>query len=177
MAYAASSVLATAAAKFSFIPKWKAAPVALALIVIVAGTIRNVDRYQYNSSITRENWEAMHQIGKASADMVLISGAGKLMIGPVYPDLCASAHYMGWGRTGFVRNVDEDVPAEVAEAIEPGGAEEPNTILVLGQSKAEFDTYYPSWSALLGTYFDHDGDISGPSIWAGHYTRKEATGG
>lgn len=174
IAYAASFILTRISGRFSVVPKWKAIPIALALIIIVAGTIRNVDTYHYNTSITDRNWAALHQIRDTNADLLLMSLFGEIVVRPVYPDLYASAYSMGTGKTGFLRWKDEEVPSEIAEAIQSGsGPETVSTILVIHPRKYGFDLYYPSWSALLNTYFDLTSEIQGPTIWGGYYTRKE----
>ena len=170
-AFAASSVLTRIMASFRGMLTWKAVPVILALAILAAGTIRNVNQYRYNTDITDRNWAALHQIKNTNADLVLISGSGMFKIQAIYPDLYASGYDMGWGKTGVFRSFDDTVPHEVVEAIEsPQG---PRTVLVIWLSKARLDAYYPSWSTLLAAYFDYQGDITGPSIAAAHYTRKE----
>ena len=113
MAYAAYSVISRFIGRFSAVLRLKAIPFVLALIIIVAGTVCNVKQLHYNTGITVTNWAALHQIGEAKADLVLIGGNAIPAVEPVYPDLFASAHIMGWVGGGSL-----PVPPDIVDIIE-----------------------------------------------------------
>jgi len=179
LGYAISSLVGWGMAKVPRIQplaQSRALPVMIAVVVLASGIAYNVHQCRHHLTITNENQTALREIGGTSADLVLVSGYGRVFVKPMYPDLYARAYDMGMGKSGsgFVREPDESVPTEVARVITGTDGVLEDTLLVVDVSMDHWLDEYPSWAELVVEQFDMSSEIVAPDIWSGCYTRKQA---
>lgn len=139
-----------------------------AVVILIAGGVMSVERYNSFASARKSNYQALDLLRSQKADLILSDSYMMPVLSARAPEVYEHLHSMGW-RTFWEENV---VPPELVDMIT--GLKQPQpvaSILVILRHK-DITRDFPRWNTLLNTYFNLDTDLEAPNIWVGLYRRK-----
>jgi hypothetical protein len=170
--YGASLVLSAIWTRLEFLRRSKLVPVILALLIVVLGTTFNIRYWHTNTSITDQNWAALHAFQTAKVDLVLYSPIPMYPVTRAYPELIGNATNMGWGTSPQGRGKGDTVPDDIIEMLTGNvSTDRIGSLLVITANDYSLKLYYPSWYELIGREFRQTETFVAPSVWGGIYTR------